>query len=404
MRRRRVLYLPAVAWAAQPRRWRLAGQAEVFAALDLTRPELGEVAAAWRRGKRDVAWRRLLDYFRRRSGVRYDSGYFWSDPPDPCPAADLLLEENLFDLGFGYPPQRYPPPIAWSADPVSDIEWVANMHRFLWQDILLGAYARTGDEGYAGGWVRLTRDWIQSHSLVDPARFEWLDIQVGIRASRLLQAFEGLKHTAAFDAKFLPLFLAAIHAHARKSYLYPRRDAHNKAIIEADGLYRVATLFPEFREAARWRDRALEVLQISLSAQLTPEGVQREWTPSYHNLVATFVRDLVWLAALNRLAMPDSGAFAYPDTPFAVERPWFRQTAVHQTLTLDRRNSDNRPRPDFLRVEQEAGPASDRLSPPPRGARAFSDGAGLVRRRRACRVSIVTRPLRMRPIRGGNQL
>jgi len=50
------------------------------------------------------------------------------------------------------------------------------------------------------------------------------------------------------------------------------------------------------------------------------------------------------LYAGGRWLMPDSGVYAYPDTPHAAERDWSRQTAVHQTLTAGRRNSQNRPR------------------------------------------------------------
>jgi heparan-sulfate lyase len=47
------------------------------------------------------------------------------------------------------------------------------------------------------------------------------------------------------------------------------------------------------------------------------------------------------LYAFGRWLMPDSGSFAYDNTPHDNEREWFRQTRVHQTLTLDGKNSVN---------------------------------------------------------------
>ena len=47
------------------------------------------------------------------------------------------------------------------------------------------------------------------------------------------------------------------------------------------------------------------------------------------------------LYAFGRWLMPDSGSYAYEDTPHANERDWFRQTKVHNTLTLDGGNSVN---------------------------------------------------------------
>ncbi|MFZ5927246.1 MAG: alginate lyase family protein [Acidobacteriota bacterium] len=466
--RRRDLLGFALSAAAQ-QSWRMIGGAELFSELNCDLPGLARAAAAWRAGQGGEARQLLLAYFRRPRSVAYDP---WPLSPTAADilAADKLIDQYLFDLGFGYPPQRYPPPIDWSANPTGDIEWAAAMHRFVWQDALLAAYQETGQERYAAGWIRLADDWFRQHSEVDPGRFEWLDIQTGIRASRLLNAFECFRHAASFDGAFLIRFLSAIHAHAQKSFLFPRRGAHNKAVIEADGLFRIGVLFPEFRQASAWRARAMKVLEESLEAQVTAEGVQREWAPTYHNVVATLVVDLLWLARLNRLPvggrlkaqarrmmdfsaamtapdwsipmigdtfryppaertparpwrpllraaelfdepdwkacaegtrglirlgsrcfpdsgmyflrsgwhresvfmaihcsppgstvhdqpdngtfelyaggrwiMPDSGVYAYPDTPHAAERDWFRQTAVHQTLTLDRRNSANQP-------------------------------------------------------------
>lgn len=447
------------------------GEAELFSELQLELAALRSVRDAWQKGRPEQARRSLLGYFRQRQRVRFDP---WSLAPgvaDPVPAAERLVDQNLFDLGYGYPPQRYPSPVTWSANPVSDIEWVANMHRFAWQEVLLSAYQKTHNERYAAAWVRLADDWISQHQEVDPSRFEWLDIQTGIRAAALVKAFQVLKHSASFRPDFFIRFLCALHAHARKSFLYPRTDAHNKAIIEATGLYRIGVLFPEFRAAAQWRQRAAEVLSSSLNLQTTREGVQREWSPNYHNLVASLMIDFLWLAEANqdpcglrvralvgrmfdysvamtapdwtfpmfgdsfrphaqarspdnpwkpllraadlfrqqewracalgkrdhlkmgsrhfpesgmyflrsgwkaesvymalhcspaaatghdqpdngtfelyaggRWLMPDSGVYAYPDTPHAAERDWFRQTAVHQTLTAGRRNSQNRPR------------------------------------------------------------
>ncbi|HET7560292.1 MAG TPA: alginate lyase family protein, partial [Limnochordia bacterium] len=50
------------------------------------------------------------------------------------------------------------------------------------------------------------------------------------------------------------------------------------------------------------------------------------------------------LCAFGRWLMPDSGCFVYHESTAPLDRDWFRQTAVHQTLTLDNANSVNAPR------------------------------------------------------------
>ena len=49
------------------------------------------------------------------------------------------------------------------------------------------------------------------------------------------------------------------------------------------------------------------------------------------------------LHAYGTCLTPDSGSYAYPNTPHADEREWFRRTAVHQTLTLGGKDSTSAP-------------------------------------------------------------
>ena len=435
----------------------------VLEALDLARPELAPVRAAAADFR--LAMARLAAYYAQRTAVRYDAR------PKPADAARIAQADgvlaHVFDLGFGYPPQHYGKDIDWMADPVGDIEWVAAMQRFYWQAPLLEAWEATRDRKYAQGWVRLTSDWIRKHP-VKPEHFAWLDIQVGLRAAAWAAAFDRLRGSGVIDGPFLATLLAGVVDHGRKISLYPRRTAHNKAVIEAVGLLRLAIMFPELREARQWIAQAWELLGDNVPRQVTPEGVQREWSPSYHKLVATLLVEALavardngyeappslyrltekmfdfwlamtapdghtpmfgdttrkpgtqpdpgpllvaaklfgrpelaavaegrpdprpaWLArafpvsgmyflrsgwapdavfvalhssppaisghdqpdngtfelyAGGRWLIADSGAYAYPNTPFAAERDWFRRTAAHATLTLDGRDSANAPR------------------------------------------------------------
>ncbi len=437
----------------------------LFEALDLERPELEPVRTAAAAGDFERAMTLLAAYYAKRTTVRYDSRPI-AAAAGQIARADAVLD-HVFDLGFGYPPQRYGREIDWMADPVRDIEWVAAVQRFYWQAPLLEAWEATRDTKYAQGWVRLTSDWIRNHP-VDPEHFAWLDIQVGLRAAAWAAAFDRLRGSGAIDGPFLAALLAAVVDHGRKMSLYPRRSPHNKAVIEAVGLLRLGIMFPELREARQWIERAWELLAENVPRQVTPEGVQREWSPSYHMLVASLLVQALavardngheappslheltekmfdfWLAmtapdgstpmfgdtqrrpgarpdpepmriaarlfgkpelaamaerrpgprpawlsrafaasgmyflrsgwdpeavfvALHasppaisghdqpdngtfelyfggRWLIADSGAFAYPNTPFAAERDWFRRTAAHATLTLDGANSTNAPR------------------------------------------------------------
>jgi len=283
------------------------------------------------------------------------------------------------------------------------------------------------------------------------------------------------RHSRALTPEFLAVFLAGIYDHAQKSFLYPRLTPHNKAILEVMGLCRIAIMFPEFRQSPHWLTRSFEVFSKTLSEQVNSEGVQREWSPNYHTVVAAEMAEILhlclqnhhqppqilsnitkkmftyWVAmtapdwtlpmfgdtrrdpndqfgvsslklaaklfhepqfealadrrrndlasvgsrffpeagmyflrsgwdkdatymalhnsppglsvhdqpdngtfelyALGRWLMTDSGSYAYPETPLAGERDWFRRTASHQTLTLDDRNSASAARFDLWKED-----------------------------------------------------
>ncbi|MGH9664557.1 MAG: heparinase II/III family protein, partial [Bryobacteraceae bacterium] len=275
---------------------------KIFSVLDLARAGFNSVRASLYSGDRIAALRQLLHYYRSRATVWYPVPVH-RDPAALTRARGVL--QNVFDIGLGYPPQQYPADINWNADPVHDIEWVAGMQRFYWQGALLEAYAETRDETYARAWMRLTEDWIRKNP-VDPKSFAWLDIQAGLRAANFCAAFERLRTSPALTPRFLAVFLASVYDHGQKSYRYPRRTPHNKAILEANGLCRVAIQFPEFEQSAAWLTRAFEVMELTLGEQLNAEGVQREWTPGYHQLVAGQMIGLIDLCARNHRPAPQT--------------------------------------------------------------------------------------------------
>lgn len=444
----------------------------LLSVLDLGRPGLEKVRKAAQHNDQAGALQELVHYYRNRQSVFFDSEIPTTIAPETIRRADDALK-HIFYVGLGYEPQQYGPNIDWDSDPVKDIEWRANMQRFYWQESLIEAYVATKDEKYAKGWMDLTQDWIEKHP-IRPKTFDWLDIQIGLRASNLCKAFEIMRRSPSMTPHFLAMFLASIYDHAQKSSLYPRQSPHNMVVLENSGLFGISVLFPEFQLSQHWLAKSVEVFSRTLAQQVNPEGVQKEWTSTYHALVASkmirvlylcnenhltacsslygvtekmfdywvamtapdrtlpmfgdarrspddlpsfqmlklaakifhrpiydaladdrpqelssigsryfpdagmyFLRsgwdkDAIYMAlhnsppglsvhdqpdngtfelyAYGRWLMPDSGSFTYPNTPFAARRSWFRQTNVHQTLTLDGANSQNAPK--FLLYQQ----------------------------------------------------
>jgi heparan-sulfate lyase len=263
--------------------------------LDLGQPGLEAVKAAVENGDRPAALAALLAHYR----AKYPQG----DIKGKTNEARLHVADDIVNHIFQWGPYEkaeYGDDVRWDWDPRGDIEWVAAMYRFHWANSLAGAYADTHDGKYVEAFVELTRDWIAKHPLEEHKKthyvyknwrgFAWLDIQTGIRASGLCRTFPHLVHGEAFTPKFLEIYLASLYDHQVKTELLPMGRIHNKAVFEQRGFVNIAYTFPEFRDSRRWMALAMERLNENFLAQVTPDGVQREWSGGYHSGV---LRDAV---------------------------------------------------------------------------------------------------------------
>ena len=275
--------------AAEGHRERLVSlnPAEILTRLDLSRPGLEKAKSAEQRGDRLGALQALLEHYRQRFPL----------PPKAAPMArgDLTRADQVVNHVFQwgpYEPADYGKDVNWELDPRGDIEWVAAVYRFYWAPPLAEAYAATREEKYARAFVELASDWIAKHPLEKRDRahpvykswrgFAWLDIQTGVRAQSICRVFPVLVHAQAWTPEFLGVLLASLYDHQRKTELLPMGQVHNKAVFEQRGFMEVAATFPEFRDARRWLELALNRTRETFLAQVTPDGVQREWSFGYN--------------------------------------------------------------------------------------------------------------------------
>jgi len=323
---------------------------QVLTKLDLDRPGLAAVKAAFVHGDQPRARAELLRYYRSQN------------PPPPAEpgisqptfeAADRICR-HVFQWG-PYQPVDYGTNIDWTINPANDIEWVAAIYRFNWAEDLAKAYLGTRDDKYARAFVELTTDWIAKHPLDNWTQphptlkqwkgFAWLDLQTGIRATRAASAFKTMLHSDAVTPEFLIVFLASLYDHQHKTELIPMGVVHNKAIFEQHGVLKICRAVPEFSETPRWARLAVDRARENLLAQTTPEGVQREWCGGYHFAVLRDSLDILEEASQLGVAMPEDFcrrvramcdyvfAVATPDLGF----PMFGDTARREPPPGDRR-------------------------------------------------------------------
>ncbi len=107
----------------------------------------------------------------------------------------------------------------------------------------------------------------------------------------------------AFDDDALGLMVKSFVEHAQ--YLTKFHRQGNWLTMEANGLYHVGALFPEFTEAKLWRETALGRLYRELDVQVYPDGAQIELAPGYHGVALRNFLGPVELVAQTGFKVPD---------------------------------------------------------------------------------------------------
>lgn len=165
--------------------------------------------------------------------------------------------------------------------------WEVNRHQFL-IDLAKCAFL-DGSREHADEVTGLVGDWMDEvpyatgapwACALEPAfrAWSWLWSYHMLRAAGLLADNEHLKWlTGFFDhGRFL-------HRHLER-YSSP----YNHLAGEASALYALGVLFPEFREAAEWRQRGRLVLESSVQNQFHSDGGTREQSTFYHHATLGF--------------------------------------------------------------------------------------------------------------------
>ena len=266
--------------------------------------------------------------------------------------ADEVLE-HIF-RSASCPPTKIEGPIRWNEDPHNYDQWAIHLNRhFDW--LHLGrAYAHTGDAKYAREFVALLNSWLDampvtigSHYVQGPHFVPGrtpLTLDAGIRmAQTWWPAYYHFRAAPEFDANSQFRMLLSFVEHA--DYLMNEEYFHvenNWGAMEANGLFHIAAMLPEMREAKLWLDTARERLIGCLDAQVYPDGAQKELTPGYHRVTLGNILGSLELAQRTGTELPEGliarleamfeyfAAIAMPDgrTPAVNDAGWGRAASA----------------------------------------------------------------------------
>jgi len=253
--------------------------------LDLTRPGLEQVKAL--SSDAGLAAKALLDYFRARTSVVHpvDRSLKKSSLGNYANAKAIETADNALKHIFvgqpAYPPYFCGDDINWGARPVPDNEWVWQLNRMTFWTAMSQTYWHTGDEKYAKAWAYQLMDWVKKNPRDQEHAYAWRSIETGIRGHQWTFLFQHFIDSEAFTPDVLVTFLNSCYQHAH--FLMSKYSVgSNWALMEAEGMAFIAILFPEFKDAGKWRNEAIVRLNKEIDNQVYPDGHQRELAIGYH--------------------------------------------------------------------------------------------------------------------------
>jgi asparagine synthase (glutamine-hydrolysing) len=203
------------------------------------------------------------------------------------------------DYQTGFPPD-------WLLDPFRNIRLLADKHwsqipddgpydiKFIWEAsrlsqvyTLVRAYARTQDENYPAAFWQVVEDWMQENPPgMGP---NW---KCGQEATLRLMAlcfgyyaFKDQPQSTSERVSQLTILAAALAERIYMNLGYAIYTRSNHTISESFGVWLAGILFPELKNAKKYRKLGQQILEKEASTQIYPDGSYAMHSLNYHRFI-----------------------------------------------------------------------------------------------------------------------
>ena len=194
------------------------------------------------------------------------------------------------DIDFLFNPTKIEGPV--------NHEWLWQFNRhYYWAD-MARAYTATKDEKYAAAFQKQLLKWIYQTYIPENWNFPgsaWRTIECGLRLLGSWQvAFDGFRHSRLIDDVTLLLMVASMHRQAAHLTSHPTKG--NWLMMEMNGVYTHAALFPELSDSEEYLKIATNYLLNEIKTQILPDGLHDELSPDYQSVVSSCAASFILLA------------------------------------------------------------------------------------------------------------
>jgi hypothetical protein len=298
--------------------------AQILADLNLDFPGMQKVKAAAQSHDPVLVKQDYLEYRRTGSTAKWEvmpEAMPRTAVADDDPVGDEILRHHIRnDYGFSPHAADMGLDFDWTFNPVPrdnegfsyEFTWCAISRTQFWRK-LVDAYWKTHNEAYAQEWVNELQDFaVKNPRVGDGANGRvplWRTLDAAIRMSDSWPyAYYHILDSQSFTAEAQWTYLKLIRDHGillEYGLKDPNRTG-NWVAAECFGLYTVATLFPELKESARWRQIAIDRISKEMNRMVPPDGFEAELTPNYHMVALDGFLGPLKLAALNHDSFPQN--------------------------------------------------------------------------------------------------
>lgn len=288
-------------------------QWEFWEAFDFSHPGFAAVRAAVEARDETAASQALAAFYRGRERP------IPAQLVSPATARTLARADETCEHTYrkaGCPPYTFPDRIVWNHDPFNYNQWPIHLNRHSEWLLLAAAYLKIGDRRYADEWQTQLLDWVAAGPILIAPRWIQgpynqsgrapLSLDAGIRMGQTwFKAFEVFRRADCVSDEAIVAFVRSCYQHAA----YLMRDQNFKAgsnwgAMEANGLFHIGVLLPEFRAAGDWRNIAIDRTNSELTRQVYPDGAQTELAPGYHGVSLLNFLGVLELAQTNDIELP----------------------------------------------------------------------------------------------------
>lgn len=230
---------------------------------------------------------------------------------------DIVSDELIHNKLFVHPSWESIPfndNIDWKQDPFKNRTWCFYLHSLTPINYLITAYEKNHKIEYIKKATDIISSWLEANDSLDlePSEYAWKDHSSANRVVALIFFWNSYKKSEIFNKKFEHRLFKSLQRHG--SFLFDDKNynhRNNHGAYQDRSLLELAVIFPEWDKNHLWFNKAKERLMIYLQRFVSPLGIHKEHSASYHILMLKMLWDIDKFLIYHNHRVPELSDIVY---------------------------------------------------------------------------------------------